>query len=75
MTTLLETGSCYAATVHLGPIDRFADNPEVKEKFESVGFIEVVVYGDGRHRTVKGKWAGRSEEHEVPNQITNIEKL
>lgn len=75
MTHLLETGATYSATLSLGIIDRMASNDQVKEKFESVGFIEVSVDGSGKHRTVKGKWVGKTEEHLVPDQIDSIQKL
>lgn len=75
MTTLLETGASYAATVTLGLVDRLGSNDQVKQRFESVGFIQVQIFGSGKHRTVKGKWAGPTAEHEVPSQVNNIERL
>lgn len=71
----LITGLNYAFTCHLGPIDQFASPDEIKQRFESVGFIEVMSLGEGRHRTIKGKWAGKTGDHEFQEQITNIEVL
>jgi len=71
----LETGTNYAATITLDFLERIASNGDIKEKFESIGFTQVQVVGSGRIRTAKGKWAGSTREVEIPEQVSNIEKL
>lgn len=75
MTTQLEQNQKYLAVCKLGWLDRLASNDQVAEKFESVGFTNVLSDGHGSDRTVTGTWSGETKEVSIPSQVVSFEKV
>jgi len=75
MTTQLTTGTKYAIKFQLGSTDRHATQSQVKQKFESVGFINVKVNGEDSQREVEAKWVGHDGEFILQEQINSIEPI
>lgn len=75
MTTQLTTGTKYSIKFQLGSTDRHATDNQVKQKFESVGFIDVKVSGENSQREVEAKWAGVYGEFTLQEQINSIEPI
>lgn len=71
----LQQNATYQATVTLSGLDLIATNDMIAQKFKSVGFTDVKVEGKGSSRTAAGKWPGKTQEVEIPKQVSKIKKL
>lgn len=75
MRTNLEQGCNYKAQIALSGIKQMASNNDVADKLKAVGFTFVSVLGYGDKRVAKGKWSKATQEVEVPNYVSLIEKI
>lgn len=71
----LQQNTRYQATVNLAGVELLASNNMVADKFKSVGFKDVKVVGSGSKRTATGTWPGKTQDVEIPKQISQIKKV
>lgn len=69
---LLTNGTKYAADINLSWLEKVASDETIKGKFEAIGFTNVVVLGDGKHRTATGIYSGKTEDVELLPEISNV---
>ena len=74
-TFTVRTGKSYAATISLGPLERFATNEMIASKLQSAGFSQIRVWGTGGTRYAEACWSGADATAELPPQISRIAEV
>ena len=72
---LLEQGARYSASIRLNGMKSWASNAAVREKFESVGFVQVSVQGSGGLRRADGSWPGATRQVALPSEVESVTRV
>jgi subtilisin family serine protease len=65
-------GHRYGATVVLGGLEQFASNDQVADRFKQLGFIDVVVTGNGSARHGEATWNGADTTAPLDSHLRDV---
>jgi hypothetical protein len=71
----VRSGHRYRAAIQLGWLEQLADNETIAARLSAAGFAEVVVSGQGAHRTAEALWPGADASAPLPAQITEVVEM
>jgi hypothetical protein len=74
-TFTVRQGKSYAATISLGPLERFATNEMIADKLQSAGFSQIRVWGTGSTRHAEACWHGADATADLPRQIVQVAEI
>ncbi len=75
MEYTVRKGKKYKARIKLGWIESFADNGMLADKFRFIGFVEVIVKGNGGERIAEGRWMLDDASADLPSQVVEVIEL
>lgn len=75
MDFTLQKGKRYRSVITLGFVERIASNEMIANKFQTAGFTDVKVTGEGGTRYAEGVWNQDNTRPTYPAQISDIAEV